>query len=118
MPHLRYHKGGGADPHQPPTQVEPAGQVGCQCYRHAHHEKSIQEVRKKWYIQRLMPLFQGDKSIITDLTAWTPPTRSPWKPNLANLEACVRYLNARRYTALHYTGPGTNLTVGLPEGHL
>jgi aminopeptidase len=75
-------------------------------------------VRKKWYIQRLMPLFQGDKSIITDLTDGQPQPGPPWKPHLANLEARVRYLNARRYTALHYTGPGTNLTLGLSEGHL
>src|SRR5207249_11761162 len=27
-------------------------------------------------------------------------------------------LNAKRYAALTYTGPGTSLTIGLPDGHL
>jgi aminopeptidase len=28
------------------------------------------------------------------------------------------YLNHKQYTALHYIGPGTDLTVGLPAGHV
>src|SRR6266853_700901 len=28
------------------------------------------------------------------------------------------YLNHKRYSALKYAGPGTDLTIGLPEGHL
>ena len=28
------------------------------------------------------------------------------------------YLNDRRYTALHIRGPGTDLTIGLPDGHV
>jgi aminopeptidase len=40
-----------------------------------------------------------------------------WESHLANLGARSDYLNAKRYSALKYTGPGTNLTLGLPAGH-
>jgi aminopeptidase len=40
-----------------------------------------------------------------------------WESHLANLGARSEYLNAKRYSALKYTGPGTNLTLGLPAGH-
>jgi aminopeptidase len=34
------------------------------------------------------------------------------------LRARSEYLNAKQYTALHYQAPGTDLTVGLPQGHI
>ena len=40
-----------------------------------------------------------------------------WERHLAELAARRDFLNAKRYTALKYTGPGTVLTIGLPEGH-
>ena len=30
----------------------------------------------------------------------------------------VDYLNEKHYKALHYTGPGTDLTIELPERHV
>jgi len=41
-----------------------------------------------------------------------------WETHLGNLAARSEYLNNKRYSALKYTGPGTNLTLGLPEGHI
>jgi aminopeptidase len=40
-----------------------------------------------------------------------------WETHLANLGARSEYLNAKRYSALKYRGPGTDLTLGLPAGH-
>jgi aminopeptidase len=40
-----------------------------------------------------------------------------WEDHLAGLAARRDLLNAKRYTALNYNGPGTVLTIGLPEGH-
>jgi aminopeptidase len=40
-----------------------------------------------------------------------------WKTHLATLAARSADLNRRRYTALRFTGPGTDLTIGLPAGH-
>ena len=41
-----------------------------------------------------------------------------WETHLGNLAARSEYLNTRRYSALKYTGPGTDLTLGLPAGHI
>ncbi|GAB4573875.1 MAG: aminopeptidase [Anaerolineae bacterium] len=41
-----------------------------------------------------------------------------WEAHLADLRARREYMTAKRYSALHFSGPGTDLTVGLPEGHL
>lgn len=41
-----------------------------------------------------------------------------WEEHLAALAARRDLLNARRYAALKYRGPGTELTIGLPDGHL
>jgi aminopeptidase len=48
----------------------------------------------------------------------TPDPVAAWRAHVANLVARRDYLNAKGYSALHYTGPGTDLTVGLPQGHL
>jgi aminopeptidase len=40
-----------------------------------------------------------------------------WKEHNANLKRRWTWLNEKRFTSLHYTGPGTDLTVGLADGH-
>ncbi len=47
----------------------------------------------------------------------TPDPIAAWKEQAATLHARCDYLNEKRYTALHFTGPGTDLVVGLPEQH-
>jgi aminopeptidase len=47
-----------------------------------------------------------------------PDPIAAWETHLADLAARTDDLNAKRYTALRYTGPGTRLTIGLPDGHL
>jgi aminopeptidase len=41
-----------------------------------------------------------------------------WREHVQQLTARSERLNQRHFTALKYTAPGTDLTVGLPEGHL
>jgi len=41
-----------------------------------------------------------------------------WKDHDANLHEKVEYLNEKNYKRLHYTAPGTDLTIELPQGHL
>lgn len=40
-----------------------------------------------------------------------------WAAHNANLHKRSKWLNERRFHALHFTGPGTDLTVGLADGH-
>ncbi|WP_342629150.1 aminopeptidase [Nguyenibacter vanlangensis] len=41
-----------------------------------------------------------------------------WAEHNAALHRRADWLNARRFAGLHFTGPGTDLTVGLADGHL
>ncbi len=46
-----------------------------------------------------------------------PDPLAAWETHLAALAARRDFLNQQRYTALTYRGPGTELTLGLPDGH-
>jgi aminopeptidase len=41
-----------------------------------------------------------------------------WKEHDAALHARAEYMNGKRYSALHFRGPGTDLRVGLADDHL
>ena len=47
----------------------------------------------------------------------TPDPIAAWEAHNANLQARTRLLNAKNYAALHFRGPGTDLRVGLADGH-
>lgn len=40
-----------------------------------------------------------------------------WESHNAELRRRTEWLNAQRFDALHYSGPGTDLTIGLADGH-
>src|SRR5712692_294272 len=40
-----------------------------------------------------------------------------WQKHNATLRSRTEWLNAQRFHALHYLGPGTDLTIGLADGH-
>jgi aminopeptidase len=40
-----------------------------------------------------------------------------WAAHNATLRARSEWLNGQRFQALHYSGPGTDLTIGLADGH-
>lgn len=41
-----------------------------------------------------------------------------WQRHIEDLVTRRDWLNARAFDALHYSGPGTDLTIGLPQGHI
>jgi aminopeptidase len=47
----------------------------------------------------------------------TPDPIAAWDAHNANLQARTRLLNGKSYAALHFKGPGTDLRVGLADGH-
>ncbi len=40
-----------------------------------------------------------------------------WETHIKNLRERTKYIQSKQYSALHYKGPGTDLTIGLPHGH-
>jgi aminopeptidase len=47
-----------------------------------------------------------------------PDSVAAWKAHDANLHKRSAFLNDKRYAALHFKGPGTDLKVGLADDHL
>ncbi|MET0528270.1 MAG: aminopeptidase [Microvirga sp.] len=47
----------------------------------------------------------------------TPDPIAAWESHNAGLQTRTRMLNEKNYAALHFRGPGTDLRVGLAEGH-
>jgi aminopeptidase len=47
-----------------------------------------------------------------------PDPAAAWQAHIEALAARSERLNRKRYAELRYTGPGTALTIGLPEGHI
>lgn len=41
-----------------------------------------------------------------------------WQAHIENLHTRAAQLNTKKYAKLHYTGPGTDLTIELPDKHL
>jgi aminopeptidase len=48
----------------------------------------------------------------------SPDPVAAWQKHIDQLAARADYLNHKRYAALRYRGPGTDLTVGLPAAHV
>jgi len=46
-----------------------------------------------------------------------PDPIAAWEEHAQELHKRSQYLNAKQYTSLHYQAPGTDLAVGLPQGH-
>ncbi len=46
-----------------------------------------------------------------------PDPVAAWQKQVQDFQARKAYLTSKQYSALHYTAPGTDLTVGLAEGH-
>ena len=47
-----------------------------------------------------------------------PDPIAAWQQHIADLKVRSDYLNAKAYDSLHYKGEGTDLTLGLPKGHI
>jgi aminopeptidase len=58
------------------------------------------------------------KAIFAASRADQPDPVAAWKVHDANLHARAARLNEKRFSALHFRGPGTDLRVGLADDHL
>ncbi len=47
-----------------------------------------------------------------------PDPIAAWEKHIVSLRERARHLQAKQYSGLHYKGPGTDFTLGLPNGHL
>jgi aminopeptidase len=59
----------------------------------------------------------GEEILRTVRLDQSDPTAA-WREHTRELASRSAYMNAHHYQALHFQAPGTDLTVGLPAGHL
>ncbi|MBI0000808.1 aminopeptidase [Bartonella sp. W8122] len=68
-----------------------------------------------------LPIIEATKKLADAIFAASrvdkPDAICAWKDHNANLKKHAKWLNDQRFSALHYSGPGTDLTIGLADGH-
>ncbi|MBH9974511.1 MULTISPECIES: aminopeptidase [Bartonella] len=68
-----------------------------------------------------LPIIEATKKLADAIFAASrvdkPDAIGAWKDHNANLKKHSKWLNDQRFSALHYSGPGTDLTIGLADGH-
>ena len=57
------------------------------------------------------------QAIFETTRANLPDPVAAWQDHIQNLKKRSKYLQDKTYSALHYKGPGTDFTLGLPRGH-
>ncbi|HSO12380.1 MAG TPA: aminopeptidase [Anaerolineales bacterium] len=57
------------------------------------------------------------QAIFETTRATQPDPIAAWQGHIQTLKKRSEYLQAKKYSALHYKGPGTDFTLGLPKGH-
>lgn len=101
--------------------------------RYADYSKLLGENKMNWLVvaapgpawaARVFPDLapaEAEKKLWEAIFAITrvdqPDPVAAWEKHVKELDARSKYLNAKQYAALHYKAPGTDLTVGLPQGH-
>lgn len=68
-----------------------------------------------------LPIIEATKKLADAIFAASrvdkPDAIGAWKDHNANLKKHAKWLNDQRFSALHYSGTGTDLTIGLADGH-
>jgi len=68
-----------------------------------------------------IPVAEAESKLWEDVFQATridqPDPVAAWMNHIQNLTKRAKYMQAKKYSALYYQAPGTNLTVGLPQGH-
>lgn len=116
---------------QDPARVARAGKANAVAYKPALEKISNFDIN--WSIvaypgaawaRQVFPSLPEDKAVAKLAQAIFAASRidgadpvAAWEAHNAALKARSRWLNAERFAALHFTGPGTDLTVGLADGH-
>ncbi|MGL4611157.1 MAG: aminopeptidase [Trueperaceae bacterium] len=85
----------------------------------------VVNIPSQGWAKRVFPKLSPDKAvgklwaaIFAAVRADKPNAVKVWQKHLKALEQRRAYLDEKQYDALHYKAPGTDLKVGLVEGHL
>ena len=97
--------------------------VGAKVTRNAVNWCVVASAAPAW-ASKIFPDIESDKAMEKLWQAIFETTRATetdpvaaWMEHIQNLSKRGKYMQAKKYSALHYTAPGTDLTLGLPQGH-
>ncbi len=97
--------------------------VGAQVSRNAINWCVVASGSPSW-AKKIFPDLEPSKAeeklwqaIFETTRATLPDPIGAWEAHIKNLKARANYMQAKKYSALHYKGPGTDFTLGLPNGH-
>ncbi|ETT88777.1 aminopeptidase [Viridibacillus sp. FSL R5-0477] len=86
---------------------------------------AIIAVPSKQWAAKVFPNLEADKQVEALWEAIFKTVRigegnavENWQGHLENLDTRAAILNAKRFVKLHYTAPGTDLTIELPDKHI
>src|SRR5258706_2751528 len=105
------------------TQLENNKEIGANISRNAINWCVVASASPAWakkIFPDLSPEAAEDKlwqAIFETTRATQPDPVAAWGEHIKNLRKRGDYLQAKKYTALHYKSPNTDLTLGLPLGH-
>ena len=105
------------------TQLENNKEIGANISRNAINWCVVASSSPAW-AAKVFPDLQPEaaqaklwQAIFETTRATLPDPVAAWVDHIKNLRKRGDYLQAKKYSALHYKGPGTDLTLGLPQGH-
>jgi aminopeptidase len=97
--------------------------VGAKITRNAVNWCVVASSAPAWAV-KVFPDLESDQAemklwdaIFKATRADQPDPVAAWIQHIDDMTKRSKYLQAKKYTTLHYTAPGTDLTLGLPKGH-
>lgn len=97
--------------------------VGAKVTRNAVNWCVVASAAPAW-ASKIFPDIESDKAMEKLWQAIFETTRATeadpvaaWMEHIQNLSKRGKYMQAKKYSALHYKAPGTDLILGLPQGH-
>jgi aminopeptidase len=105
------------------THIENWGPVSANITRNAINWCVVASASPAWAKKIFPDLSQSEaeeklwKAVFEITRTTLPDPIAAWGEHIRNLRKRADYLQAKKYSALHYRGPGTDFTLGLPQGH-
>lgn len=105
------------------THLKHYNEVGAEVSRNAINWCVVASASPAWAAKVFPDLKQEEaeeklwQAIFETTRANLPDPIAAWQEHIKNLKARANYMQAKKYSALHYKGPSTDFTLGLPNGH-
>ncbi|MDX1378543.1 MAG: aminopeptidase, partial [Anaerolineales bacterium] len=105
------------------THLQNYSEIGAEVSRNAINWSIAASAAPAW-AEKIFPDLETEEAleklweaIFQTTRADQPDPVAAWMQHIDDMTKRSKYLQAKKYSALHYQAPGTDLTLGLPKGH-